>query len=69
LEAVEKVAMLIGNADEVLKKTINDILLLAQKLTSVGFKVIPLINLSAEEMHQALEMFSDLLEKDVYGMH
>jgi uncharacterized caspase-like protein len=69
LEAVEKVAMLIGNADDVLKKPINDILVLAQKLTSVGFKVIPLINLSAKEMRQALEMFSDLLEKDVYGMH
>jgi hypothetical protein len=67
LEVVEKVAMLIGNADVVLKKPINDILLLAQKLTSVGFKVIPLINLGAEDMLKALEMFSNLLEEGVYG--
>jgi Caspase domain len=68
LKVAEKVAMLIGNADEVLKKPINDILLLAQKLTSVGFKVIPLINLSADDMIQALEMFSHLLE-DSYGLN
>lgn len=59
--------MLIGNADEVLKKPINDIVKLAQKLKSVGFKVISLINLSAEDMLKALEIFSDLLEEDVYG--
>lgn len=66
LKVVEKLAMLIGNSDEVLKKPINDILLLAEKLTSVGFKVIPLINLSADDMVKALEMFSNLLE-DAYG--
>lgn len=67
LKVVEKVAMLIGNADEVLKKPINDIVKLAQKLKSVGFKVISLINLSAEDMLKALEIFSDLIEEDVYG--
>lgn len=67
LKVVEKVAMLIGNADEVIKKPINDVVMLAKKLKSVGFKVISLINLSAEDMLKALEIFSDLLEKDVYG--
>jgi len=67
LKALEKVALLIGNEGGNLEKPVDDILLLERKLTSVDFKVIPLINLGFDDMLEALKMFSDLLKKGVYG--
>ncbi|XP_059487332.1 mucosa-associated lymphoid tissue lymphoma translocation protein 1-like [Neocloeon triangulifer] len=68
LQAVEKIALLIGNEDGNLLKPVNDIVLLAEKLKSVGFKVLPLINLDFDDMVQFIDTFSNLLKEGVYGL-
>ncbi|KAL9987617.1 hypothetical protein ACROYT_G001957 [Oculina patagonica] len=76
--ATDKIALVIGNRDYVrlplgegaLVHTCNDAKMLASSLRKpeMGFKVISLMNLTMDEMHQALSMFYSLLGEGVYGL-
>ncbi|KAL9957114.1 hypothetical protein ACROYT_G038716 [Oculina patagonica] len=76
--ATDKIALVIGNRDYVrfplgegaLVHTCNDAKMLASSLLKpeMGFKVISLMNLTMDEMHQALSMFYSLLGEGVYGL-
>lgn len=78
LSATDKIALVIGNRDYVrlplsesaLVHTCNDAKMLASILRKpeMGFKVISLMNLTMDEMHQALSMFYSLLGEGVYGL-
>ena len=78
LVATDKIALVIGNRDYVrlpmnespLVHTCNDAKMLASILRKpeMGFKVISLMNLTMDEMYQALGMFYSLLGAGVYGL-
>lgn len=77
-KAADKIALVIGNRDYVrlplnespLVHTCNDAKMLASILRTreMGFKVISLMNLTLEEMYQALNIFYSLLGSGVYGL-
>lgn len=76
--ATDKIALVIGNRDYVhlpidespLVHTCSDAKMLASILRKpeMGFKVISLINLTRDEMKEALEKFYSLLGEGVYGL-
>lgn len=77
-KATDKIALVIGNRDYVhlpmdespLVHTCSDAKMLASILRKpeMGFKVISLINLTRDEMNEALCMFYSLLGEGVYGL-
>ncbi|CAH3033023.1 unnamed protein product [Pocillopora meandrina] len=77
-KAADKIALVIGNRDYVrlplnespLVHTCNDAKMLASILRTreMGFKVISLMNLTLDEMNQALNIFYSLLGSGVYGL-
>lgn len=76
--AADKIALVIGNRDYVrlplnespLVHTCNDAKMLASILRKpeMDFKVISLMNLTRDEMYQALSIFYSLLGEGVYGL-
>ena len=78
LSATDKIALVIGNRDygrlplneSPLVHTCNDAKMLASMLRKpeMGFKVISLMNLTTDEMCQALGIFYSLLGEGVYGL-
>lgn len=76
--ATDKIALVIGNRDYVhlpidespLVHTCSDAKMLASILRKpeMGFKVISLMNLTRDEMNEALRMFYSLLGEGVYGL-
>lgn len=77
-KATDKVALVIGNRDYVslpvdespLVHTCSDAKMIASILRKpeMGFKVISLMNLTRNEMYQALDIFYKLLGEGVYGL-
>lgn len=75
LTVTGKVALLIANEQYSVREfdnlytPCNDVQALSEVLTTLGFKVIALHNLTKIEMKNALQTFSDLLEKGSYGWY
>ena len=72
---IDKVALLIGNEDYVYKRELgelmhpgNDTRDVAGALMSIGFKVVSLVNLTLEEMKDAVKLFCELLESNMYAV-
>ena len=69
---MDKVALLIGNYEykneSVLKAPKADVLIMSEIFRSLDFKVVSLLNLTKTEMLSAVDEFSQLLGKGVYGV-
>ncbi|KAG7522888.1 mucosa-associated lymphoid tissue lymphoma translocation protein 1-like [Solea senegalensis] len=70
--ATDKVALLIGNLNyshhPSLMAPIMDVHELANLLRQLGFRVVSLLDLTREEMLAAIERFTQLLDRGVYGL-
>ncbi|KAK3099026.1 hypothetical protein FSP39_025389 [Pinctada imbricata] len=68
----DKVALLIGNYDYIheskLKAPKADVLTMSEIFRSLDFKVVSLLNLTKTEMLSAVDEFSELLGREVYGV-
>ncbi|KAK0090647.1 hypothetical protein PV325_009390 [Microctonus aethiopoides] len=71
-KAVAKIALLIANEDydhhEKLKTPKNDVAKLAELLEQIGFQVISLMNLTVNQMKNAMKLFCSVLSDGVYGL-
>lgn len=65
--------LLIGNNEYKQEKPLfapaNDVSDLAELFTLMDYKVVSLLNLTKEEMINAVDFFCDLLYEGVYGKH
>ncbi|XP_073328126.1 mucosa-associated lymphoid tissue lymphoma translocation protein 1 [Pagrus major] len=72
LTATDKVALLIGNLNYTnhpnLMAPVMDVHELANLLQQLGFRVVSLLDLTKEEMVAAIEKFTQLLDRGVYGL-
>lgn len=70
-KAIAKIALLIANEDydhhEKLKTPKNDVAKLAELLEQIGFQVISLMNLTVNQMKNAMKLFCSVLSDGVYG--
>ncbi|KAL6259158.1 hypothetical protein P5V15_009079 [Pogonomyrmex californicus] len=71
-KAVAKIALIIANDNYEnqtrLETPKNDAANIGNLLKEIGFKVICLINLSLEQMRNAIKIFGDVLTEGVYGL-
>lgn len=71
VSATDKVALLIGNLNYTnhpnLMAPVMDVHELANLLQQLGFRVVSLLDLTKEEMVAAIEKFTQLLDRGVYG--
>lgn len=71
-KAVAKIALIIANNDyenhTCLETPKNDAAKIGNLLKEIGFKVICLINLSLEQMKNAIKIFGKVLTEGVYGL-
>lgn len=70
-KAVAKIALIIANDDyenhKCLETPKNDAAKIGNLLKEIGFKVICLVNLSLEQMKNAMKVFNQVLTEGVYG--
>ncbi|XP_072756297.1 mucosa-associated lymphoid tissue lymphoma translocation protein 1 [Anoplolepis gracilipes] len=71
-KAVAKIALIIANDNyenhKCLETPRNDAAKIGNLLKEIGFKIICLVNLSDEEMRNAIKIFSQFLTEGVYGL-
>ncbi|XP_050450333.1 mucosa-associated lymphoid tissue lymphoma translocation protein 1-like [Cataglyphis hispanica] len=71
-KAVAKIALIIANDDyenhKCLETPKNDAAKIGNLLKEIGFKVICLVNLSLEQMRNAMKVFNQVLTEGVYGL-
>ncbi|KMQ86733.1 mucosa-associated lymphoid tissue lymphoma translocation protein 1 [Lasius niger] len=71
-KASAKIALIIANDDyenhKCLETPKNDAAKISNLLKEIGFKVICLVNLSLEQMRNAMKVFSEVLTEGVYGL-
>ncbi|XP_012522759.1 mucosa-associated lymphoid tissue lymphoma translocation protein 1 [Monomorium pharaonis] len=71
-KAVAKIALIIANDNyenhKCLETPRNDAAKIGNLLKEIGFKVICLINLTLEQMKNAIKMFGEVLTEGIYGL-
>lgn len=71
-KAIAKIALIIANGNyenhKCLETPKNDAAKIGNLLKDIGFKVMCFINLSREEMRNAIKVFSQVLTEGVYGL-
>lgn len=70
-KAIAKIALIIANDDYeshmCLETPKNDAAKIGNLLKEIGFKVICLVNLTLEQMKNAIKIFGEVLTEGVYG--